>query len=266
MRIDYHTHHERCGHAIGTLREMVEKAAQAGLDQVGLSDHSPLYFLEPDHPSPGMAMAKSEFDHYVAEMIRLRDEFAGRIEVKLGVESDYIEGWEKVYRQVYSRYPFDYIIGSVHYFGGYHVFNPQRWESNPDPDEVCRHYFQLVRQSAASGLFDILGHIDAIKALGHVPVDSLKKEWDLTAKAIHEADVAVELNTSGIRKCKEIFPSYELLARLHRYGVPFTFGSDAHRPEELAFGFEEAIDVLKSLGVKEIATFAKRRRIMVPLP
>jgi hypothetical protein len=75
LKIDYHMHHVRCGHALRSLRDMIEAAIQRGINQLGLSDHSPLYYLEEDHPIPNMAMAQREFPYYVAEMIRLREEY-----------------------------------------------------------------------------------------------------------------------------------------------------------------------------------------------
>jgi histidinol-phosphatase (PHP family) len=266
VKIDYHTHHVRCGHALGSLRDMIEAAIQRGINQLGLSDHSPLYYLEEDHPIPNMAMAQREFPYYVAEMIQLREEYKDQIDVRLGVESDYVPGWENVYRAIYSNFPLDYIIGSVHHFGGYHIFNPERWKDpNIDVDSVYFEYFELIRRSAKSRLFDILGHIDALKGLGHRPTQSLGSQWDLTAEVIRDSGVAVEINTSGIRKCKEVFPCIELLERLSRFGVAFTFGSDAHKPEQLADHWDDMKELLMTLGVKELAVFKNRKRSMVPI-
>ncbi|WP_280769598.1 histidinol-phosphatase HisJ family protein [Salipaludibacillus daqingensis] len=266
MIIDYHTHHERCGHATGSIRDMIEKAIQQGISHIGISDHSPLYIYEEDHFNPGMTMAKSEFPNYYKEIFELKEEYKGMIDVRLGVESDYFEGWETFYKELYSQYSFDFIIGSVHYFGGYHVFNPERWKgTNVDRDEIYKEYFSLVRKAANSGMFDILGHIDAVKGLGYQPVSSMQKEMEETANVIAKSNMAVELNTSGIRKCGEIFPSTNFLSLLHDRGVPFTFGSDAHSPEELSHGWKEALAELKQLGVTELATFENRERKMMPL-
>lgn len=266
MIIDYHTHHDRCGHAIGSIRDMIEKAIEKNIDQLGISDHSPLYTYEEDHYNPGMTMAKSDFPNYFKEMSELKKEYEGRIDIRLGVESDYFEGWEDFYKELYAQYSFDYIIGSVHYFGGYHVFNPERWRSSPsNAEEIFREYFKLVQKAANSRMFDVLGHIDAVKGLGYKPSADMTKIMEETADVIAKNDVAVELNTSGIRKCGVIFPSPEFIEMLHLRGVPFTFGSDAHKPEELGYGWNEALFELKKAGVKEIATFEKRERKMVQL-
>ncbi|PYZ92763.1 hypothetical protein CR194_14010 [Salipaludibacillus keqinensis] len=266
MIIDYHTHHDRCGHATGSIRDVIEKAIEKNIDQLGISDHSPLYTYEEDHFNPGMTMAKSEFPHYFKEMFDLKKEYEGIIDIRLGVESDYFEGWETFYKELYDQYSFDYIIGSVHYFGGYHVFNPERWRSpQAKAEEIFREYFKLVQKAANSRMFDVLGHIDAVKGLGHTPSSNMTKLMEETADVIAKNDIAVELNTSGIRKCGVIFPSPEFIKMLHVRGVPFTFGSDAHTPDELCFGWHEALHELKQVGVTELATFENRKRKMVTI-
>lgn len=271
MIIDYHTHHQRCGHAQGTLRDMIEMAIEKGVKQLGLSDHSPYFFEEGDDPTPGIAMPKSQFFHYVNEMLQLREEYKEKIDIRLGVESDYIPGWEQTYKEIYALFPFDYIIGSVHKFDKYHVYDPTRWhQEEVDPNHEYIRYFEHIQMSARSGLFDIIAHMDAIKALQgrfphHKPSMDFSPILDETVQIIKDCNVAVEINTSGIRKCNEIFPSIPILERLVRLDVPITFGSDSHSPDEILHSWEHVQDVLKQLGVKELATFKKRKRRMIKI-
>jgi histidinol-phosphatase (PHP family) len=266
MLIDYHSHHERCGHAVGNLEEMVQAAIEKGIHQFGMSDHSPFFCEEDDHPLPGITMPKSEFSAYVQEMHELKEKYAEQIDLRLGVEADYLPGLTEVYREILDQYAFDYIIGSVHYFGGYHVYDPTRWQNTDlDVNDVYVQYYRHIQDAVRSGMFDILAHLDAIKARSPQATIDLGKVMDETAQAIKEADIAVELNSSGIRKCDEIFPSMEFLERLHHLNVPFTYGSDCHHPTEIGYGRETVSKILKMLGVKEVATFKNRSRIMLPL-
>jgi len=269
LRIDYHTHHDRCGHASGSLRDMIEAAIAAGIGQLGLSDHSPFFGAAEDHPRPGMTMARSEFPRYIDEMMRLREEYRDRIDIRLGVESDYLQGQMELYGGIYAKYPLDYVIGSVHYFGfgGYHVFDRRRWQqADLDVDLEYERYIRLVQEAARCGKFDILGHIDAVKGLGAVASRSFSALWDETADVIAQAGIAVEINTSGLRKPSQAwFPAADILERLHRLRVPFTFGSDAHAPEDLLHDWEGVAEFLQALGVKELATFKRRKRAMIPL-
>jgi histidinol-phosphatase (PHP family) len=266
MRVDYHTHHYRCGHARGEMAEYVEAAIAAGLNEIGLSDHSPIYHLGDDpHPVPRTAMSQLELPNYVREMATIRDRYAGRITVRLGVESDYVMGWDAHYRTLWGQYPLDYVIGSVHWLDRWSIF----WKQRPEglaAEAIYEEYLSTTQAAARSGAYDVIGHLDCIKTEGHLPDRGITPLLEETVRVVAEAGVAVELNTSGWRKpCNECYPRQELLAVCHHYGVPVTLGSDAHGPEQVASGFENAVAVLRQVGYREIATFAQRQRVMVPL-
>src|SRR3712207_2214898 len=95
---DYHSHNRRCGHAAGELADYIEAAKLLGLTEFGVSDHSPTLFREGDDPAPGTTMAKSELAEYVAEAHALKEQYAGVVAVKVGIEADFVEGFEDAYR------------------------------------------------------------------------------------------------------------------------------------------------------------------------
>ena len=263
--IDLHTHHARCGHARGALAEYVAAGRAKGLSVLGLSDHAPLWAHPDDDPAPGMHMARSAFGSYLAEARALQAAHAGGLEVLVGVEADYVEGAVATYRAELARHKLDYVLGSVHYVDGRHVYDRTRFEPGFDVAPFARRYLALVRSAAASGLFDVLAHIDAWKGRAPTPWPDVADELDRTVEAIAAADVAVEVNTSGLRKCAEPFPSDALLRRLVDAGVPITYGSDAHDPTEVRFGWDDVADRLRTLGVTRLATFRGRERGFVPL-
>ncbi len=266
MRVDYHTHHYRCGHASGQLSDYVEAALAAGLDEIGLSDHSPIYHLGDDpHPMPHIAMSTHELPHYIREMAAIRERYAGQITVRLGVESDYVEGFAAHYRQLWQQYPLDYVIGSVHWLDGWIIFEDDLPPGQTAAD-IYATYLRATQAAARSGAYDIIGHLDGLKNRGHIPDHTITPLLEETVRVLAECNVAIELNTSGWRKrCKDSFPRAELLARCHHHGVPVTLGSDAHNPADVAADFQRAITLLKDVGYREIATFAQRRRRLVPL-
>ncbi len=89
MKFDVHTHHQRCGHAEGTIEDYIVEAIANDLEVIGISDHSPYFADEQDHPEPKISMAKSEFPHYVQEVLALKEKYKHKIKVLLGVESDF---------------------------------------------------------------------------------------------------------------------------------------------------------------------------------
>ncbi len=269
MKFDFHTHHYRCGHAKGQIRDYIEVAIEKGLTMIGISDHSPYFADADDHPQPGITMAKSEFPRYIEEVLALKQEYEGRIEVLLGVESDYYPESAELYSSIYAQYPFDYVIGSVHQVGGVSIFNKKRWTKLNMQEKIATKtaYYELIAESARSGMFDILGHIDAMRGyypeFADIPAEDAVRN---ALRTIAECDVAIEINTSGKTKdCGGWYPTDELLRWALEHGVKVTLGSDAHIPSRVADEWDEVRQRLKEIGFQEWAIFRNRQRTMVAL-
>ncbi|WP_183597306.1 histidinol-phosphatase HisJ family protein [Paenibacillus phyllosphaerae] len=269
MKFDLHTHHFRCGHADGDIEQYIQAGIKAGLTAIGISDHSPYFASKEDQPQPRIAMAKSDFKNYVDEVLRLKAKYEGKIDVLLGIESDFYPEHIELYRSMYAQYPFDYIIGSVHQTNGVSIFNRNRWKSLNEKKQIAEklHYYELIRQSAKSGAFQILGHIDAMK--GYYPAFSdipATEAVDLALQAIADSQVAIEINTSG--STKDVggwYPSDAILERAHFYGVQVTFGSDAHTPSRVGDEWELVQQRLKEIGFKQWVYYKERQPVIVPI-
>lgn len=258
--IDLHTHHARCGHAEGTLADVAGWAVERGMAVLGVSDHAPRFADPADHPLPDTQMARSQWDGYLAEAAALRDELAGRLDLRVGVEADYLPGTEDVYRAALDRPELDYVLGSVHEVpapgGAWALFHPETY-AGADLDEVHRRYWETVAAAATSGLFDVLAHLDLVRMLpepGEWPRAAIEDALD----AIADAGVAVEINGSGMRRDGRPYPDEPILAGLVRRGVPISYGSDAHRRGQLGLGWDEARALLGALGVERVAVFRGR--------
>ncbi|KIL38830.1 histidinol phosphatase [Gordoniibacillus kamchatkensis] len=265
MLIDYHTHHVRCGHASGTLEEYVLRGIEIGLTQLGLSDHMPLLHVDPATYYPGMAMPMEELPRYVEECLRLKEKYKSEIDIRVGLEGDYIEGYERQIEDIITKYPFDYVIGSVHFLGEWDISDSRQlagWEGKRVID-VFRQYYDAVQKAARTGFYDYIGHIDVIKRFGHKPEEEIAELERETLDVVRSCDLAIELNASGLSKpCEEMFPSHRMLEYAHRIGIPITIGSDAHQPERLSENLDRAAALLKEIGVTELATFSGRKRFM----
>jgi len=243
-----------------------DAAMRRGVRTLGVTDHAPLLLASGvDDPAPGMHMPASAWHGYLDEATALKARLAGRLELLVGVEADYIPGREAAYRTLLADRRLDVVLGSVHYVDGFHVYDRARWARNGDVDAAYARYHELVRAAAATGMFDVMAHIDAMKARAPRPPSAPEREWDATVAALRAADVAVEINTSGYRKGDEPFPAWGLIERLHAAGVPLTFGSDAHRPDEVHHAWDTVLTGLRALGVDALAVFRARSRHMVPL-
>ena len=259
---DYHSHNRRCGHAVGELRAYIEKASALGMSEFGVSDHSPAYWLPGDHAQPGTQMAISWLPGYVEEAIALKQELAGQIAVRVGLEADFIEGYEAELAALLDAHPFDYVLGSVHYALGRTIFR-RDWHTLENPDAVFAEYYRLIASAARSGLFDILSHLTAVEAYSPpLPDEVAAKLYPPVADAVAESGCLVEVNTSGFRKIRaedggpgnEPFPNRRMLRLLIERRVPLTFGSDCHHPDEVGYGSAGVFRLLQELGLDPTKT------------
>lgn len=265
--VDYHLHTRRCGHATGAVVDFARTAEEKGLLEIGFADHIPQYFLPVDRRDCGLAMPEEELSAYVAEVLDAAAGFKD-LEIKLGIEADYVPGRERALEAILSRYPFDYVLGSVHYLDGWGFDNPAEIAgyAGRDVDALYREYFRLVQQLAASGLFDVVAHPDLLKKFGYRPRGDILPLYEETVRVIAASGMAVEVNTAGLRQpVGEIYPAPSFLDLCHRYGVPVTLGSDAHRPDDVGRDFEQAVTLLRQVGYREVAVFERRRRKYRPL-
>lgn len=251
---DYHMHTPLCRHAVGEPVDYARQAVEIGLTEIGFTDHSPMARDNFDD----WRMSSSQLDEYVAK-VRLAQQTFPQLIIRLGLEVDYLPGQESWIRQLATRHPWDYFIGSVHYVSdSWDIDNPAKlseWKKR-DPFEVWSAYFERLTQAAKSGLFQIIGHADLPKKFGIRPVQDCRPLYENFVKAAAEAGSAIELNTAGLRKdCREIYPCAELLQLARQKNVPITFGSDAHAPGEVGMNFTEAVALARSAGYAQVLRF-----------
>lgn len=265
---DYHVHTARCGHAGGATRDYVLHALSRGLTEIAITDHVPLYFLPGEDPDPGLAMTLAELPGYVEEVLALRGEFRGRIDVLLGIEADYAEGHEEALRALLEPWDWDVVLGSVHFVAGGWIDAPgagARHEREGSAN-LWDEYYRLLAKAASSGLFDVMTHFDLPKKFGHRRPPECEAAEDAAVAAAAAAGVAVEVSSAGIRKpVGEEYPGPALLGKLVAAGVPLVFSSDAHAPAEVAWGRERCVAAARAAGAAEHVTFRKRRATRHPL-
>ncbi len=263
MLTDYHTHSFRCGHAVGSMREYIEVAITRGIDEIGLTDHLWLYFEQPEHRNPAWAMAEAEYARHYEEMVALRDEYEGRIAVRVSVEADYIEGREEELLSILGRFEFDYVLGSVHFMDGWLIDAPENAGRYREERvaEIYRRYYARLRKAMALGCFDLIAHFDLPKKFGFLPEEDLTA---VVAEALDDAarqSVAIEISSAGLRKpIGEIYPSRGILREMRRRDILISLSSDAHAPDEIGADYDQLVSLARSEGYEELAWFEKRVR------
>ena len=257
MRTDYHMHTPLCGHAVGKPRDYILAAQQTGLEEIGFSDHNPMPTQFDD-----WRMAPNQLPQYVEMIEEARLEFP-HYPVRLGLECDYIPGYEAHIQTLAAQADWDYLIGSVHYVTpDWDIDNPKhlkRWTEQP-VEEIWQAYFAAYTKMIESCLFDFLAHPDLVKKFGHRPKGDLSRFYHDTLDAAAEAGVALEVSTAGLRKdVHEIYPSLDFLKAACLRNIPIVINSDAHAPEEVAYEFDRAYDLVREAGYSKVMRFEKRK-------
>lgn len=256
MIIDYHLHTKGSPDGKGSMEEYAEAAKRKNIDEIGFSDHILLEHLDNRHN-----FLVREMPVYVETFRRFKE--SASIPAKLGVEVDYFQGRIGKIRDFIAKYPFDYVIGSVHVIGGWIIDDPSEVDeySKREPLQVYAEYFRLVREMCSSRLFDVVGHPDLVKIFGAKPSVDITQMYEETAEAIADANMCAEINPKGlIRPCREIYPSEQFLKILHRYDIPITFGSDAHEPKDVGQNLQESVKMAKKVGYDEACTFNQKEK------
>jgi histidinol-phosphatase (PHP family) len=243
-----------------------ELAQERGIEYLGVSEHvyrfhSALSVWQ--HPF-WVENATDDLDQY-CEFVR------EETDLRLGIEADFLPGREDRMANLLDEHEWDYVIGSVHFLLDRAVDMRGEWDvwRSADPEKVWGRYFETLGEAARTGMFDVLAHPDLVKIWGREsppPDGDLRRFYDLAMDGIAESDVAIEVSTAGLRKpVGEIYPAPAFLEMCLEAGRPVALSSDAHAPEQLGHRYDDAVELLGSLGVSELATFDRRERRMEPL-
>lgn len=243
-----------------------ETAAERGIEELGVAEHVYRFrqALEVwEHPF-WRTYAVDDLDDYCAFVRQETD-------LKLGIEADFVPGREDRMANLLDARDWDYIVGSIHFVGDESLDTEEFsiWTQTASAERIWQRYFEMLAEAAQSGLFDILAHPDLVKVWGKdrpTPDGDLRRFYYPAMEVIADCDVAIEVSTAGFRKpVNEIYPAPAFLEMAIDAGKPLALSSDAHVPEQLGYEYDRAVEVLDSMGVKEIAVFENRTRRMEPL-
>lgn len=263
IRADYHMHTHHSTDSEADMRAMVEAAVSAGLNKICFTEHQ-------DHGYP----YSSEFpegswmlnvDSYLYELLGLREEYRDRIEIGFGIE---IGMQKNVFRDnaiTAKSHEFDFIIGSIHCVDGFDTYDHKYFDNKTDHEAMERYFESQLENIKLFNNFDVLGHMDYIVRTvpcgekGYSPA-VFSSYIDKILEFLIENEKGIEINTSALRKgFSNPNPHKDIVKRYRELGGEIiTIGSDAHKPEDIASGFDIAEDILKEAGFKYYSTFENR--------
>jgi histidinol-phosphatase (PHP family) len=198
------------------------------------------------------------------------DAKARGLPVKLGLEVDFEPGRERQVLELIAPYPWDFLVGSVHWIDGWDFVRSDAGEefARRGVERAWRQYFELETALAGTAMVDVLAHVDVIKKVGLRPADHVMDElYGPVVAAAAVSGVAIEVSSAGLRReSREIFPAPRLLAMFAAAGVPITLASDAHAPDQAACDHHVVVAAARAAGYDSYLRFDARRRLVTPLP
>jgi histidinol-phosphatase (PHP family) len=261
--VDYHMHlrapDESIDHSVEAVERFVETAAERGIDEIGFTEH--VYYFEQTRPLWSMPYhlerCKYDIDPYVEAVLEAKRR---GYPVKLGLEVDYEPEREAQTAELLAPYPWDYLIGSIHFLDGYSIDDEPSLVAAVGAEEAWSRYYALLGRASASGLFDTLGHPDLVKMFGP------ELEWDWEAVARSLDGTCLEVSSAGLHKRHgKLYPNPTLLAAARAQGVQITLASDAHVPQNLGRDLDRAIEHARAAGYETVTVFDQRQARQEPL-
>ena len=253
---DSHMHTPLCHHANGEPEAYAETALRRGLKGIIFTCHSPM----PEGWWPQVRMDITELETYLSMVQRAAQTYAGRLDIRVGMEMDYFPGFEWWVESLNERCEFHHVLGSVHFFGT--DYKARFWKG--DLLAFQKQYFSHLADSAETGLFDTLAHPDLVKNLQPAEYDFevLAEHVGQCLDRIAATGVAMELNTSGrLKLAPEFNPGVSMLRLMQARGIPVVLGSDSHTPRRVGENFLDALDSLEEAGYTKVSHFLQRKRI-----
>lgn len=249
-----------------SVRELCLAAIEKGLTGIAITDHFDIdgirdgYFPPLDH------------DSVARDIFASREEFNGSLELLHGIELGQATHMpEESLIQLKSQ-PYDIVLGSVHAVRGIIDFYDTDIASMSKNEYVrlWEQYIGEMLDTIAWGNFDVLTHITYPKRYylnnGITDFPDIKNRgreyFEPILKAVIDKGITLECNTSGLRqRIGECLPNRDLLTFYYELGGrDITLGSDAHKAEHLGAGFDEAVDMLRSIGFNRLAKFKSRKK------
>jgi histidinol-phosphatase (PHP family) len=281
--IDYHLHlwphGQRAVQAtVEDLAAYCERAAAQGVTEIALTEHlfrfdqadallggwwdsEPSERLRDSMAAYWQAHVSADLDAYVETCLAAQS--AG-LPVVVGMEVDYYPGRMSAVSDLLAGYPFDVLLGSVHWLGTW-MFDDLssalamgQWDAR-HVDTVWDDYTRALEELAASDSVDVLAHPDLCKVTGRRPAVP-DEFYDRMAEAAAASGLAAEVSSAGWRKpVDEAYPAPSLLARFRAKGVPVTTASDAHRLADVAARSADVRSLVAAAGYTSLQTFRRRR-------
>ena len=255
---DYHMHTKVSFDGIGTAEEMVRAATERGLQEICFTDHMDY------HSDPTKYAGQFDIKDYQEAYGHLSHP---DLKIRRGIEIGLTRWNCREVSRVLAAYPYDFVIGSLHFADGYDPYDAEYWEGRTVKEAFRLYFEESLACVRLHEDFDVFGHLTYVckspNNPTHEPVrfEDFQELTDEIMRELVRKGKGMEVNTSGIDRVGEFLPSAPYLRRFRELGGEIvTLGSDAHAPDRVGQYAEEALDMLRDI-FGYVCTFEGRKPI-----
>lgn len=244
---NFHTHTTRCRHAFGKDRDYVTKAIKAGISQLGFSDHAPMLFPVDNYYST-FRMFPEDLNDYVNSVNLLREEYQGKIDIRLGFEIEYFPKIFDKTVEFLKQYGYEYLILGQHFTDNEYEPYAHYCGSPTKSVEIFDKYINQALEGLKTGKFLYIAHPDLINFKGSDKIYCEKMEY--FCKEIKKLGYPVEFNLLGFAQ-KRNYPDKRFWKIVKEVGNTVVIGFDAHSPDvfQNKIVYNNALKYLKDIGI-----------------
>lgn len=264
---DFHTHSHFSPDCKFKMEEMIQGAIKNKVNTLCITDHIDLDYgnCEEDF--------LFNYNDFFNEFTSLREKYSKDIKLIPGVE---IGMQPQIINTIHDSVPierFDFVIMSIH-TAKREELHEGNFYKNKTAKQAFRDYYEdLFTCVNEFNDFDIVGHVNIIDRYTNFlenPSIEFSEYKDLVVKVLEKIiskGKGIEVNTSGTRYGLPYFHPNIKILKLYKElgGEIITFGSDAHTPQDIGYGYNEVMDLLKLIGFKYITTFEKREKSFIKI-
>lgn len=264
---DCHMHSDFSSDSDSPMESMVRASVEKKLKYICFTDHM-------DYDFPKQYPLNFEFDPdlYETEVKCLQDKYKDKIRILYGVEAGMRPYLSDRFHNLISAHPYDFVLCSTHLVMDLDPYYEEIWNMCPAEEVILKGYEDILSNIQVFNDFDAYAHLDYVVRYCPLPKEdlSLRPYMDIIEailSSLIKKDKALEVNTAGFKYgLSHPHPREEILSLYKELGGSLiTIGSDAHRPEHIAYDFVRTEKLLKTLGFKEYAIYRNRTPFMQEL-
>ncbi len=257
---------------------MARKALCLGLDGICFTEHLDYdYPCEPNAPSAREDGFSDEFlldaGSYLSSIKALQTQYANRLPILAGIELGLQPHLGARYEAFLHDYEFDFVIGSSHVVHGMDPYYSCYFDGRTEKEAYTEYFSSILENIEAFCDFDVYGHIDYVVRYGpnKNAQYSYKKYADVLDAILQNLisrGKGIEINTGGFKfGLGHPNPTEDIIKRYRELGGEIiTVGSDAHKPEHIAYGFDRVCAILKDAGFSYYTVFKNRKPDFIKCP